>query len=614
MSTERTRTLAGFETLRTVASPSPSPFHGWGDEFQTEPVQQSGHAQPVGDSASTGSQSGAAAAAPPPPPLYRQPGVPLRNVFNQHCGPPQADRPNVFGNQQMFHGQPANQQQQIQFPPNFGFGAQAPQHGAGQQLYGGQQLQHGGLQQQYPAYNQFQHGGVGAGPANPDPGRRAQPGPTQATASVATLRGWFPLLTNMPDEMLVATDLATLIALHKSLQPIVQQGSSDPMSVASQAAEMWAAAAAKISGSLHKPEEDPAIMMAKTLESLRSNPVAVAAGLDDRCTILHPARFLGGAVSAKALWRAAREVIGLNGVPPLSNYDMTCMGLGGCVTMRGWKEMANPGSPHNTLKLYSSSNMSSSTGATKRLSLADGSQAVNIGENLKEVTDLAELRLAVRTMCRAAQLILPWNMAYNAIDGFLHSSNYGMAELNGRANRATILTEFINYVLGLNAAAWIQKEDFLTSGEIKNIWGEWFGSRPASMLRVADQESGSTSSSGGGQGAANSGGGGSGRGRGRGRGGGAGGGGRQNNGGGGPPAPQSFTTPPPAPGQAGQGGSGGAQQNQMLCRRWNYGNCPNTAATCALPSGTRLYHRCDHVNPTTGAVCNKANHPRVNHR
>ncbi len=53
---------------------------------------------------------------------------------------------------------------------------------------------------------------------------------------------------------------------------------------------MWAAAAARISGS----DEDPAIMMAKTLESLHSNPVAVAAGLDDRCTILHPAHFLGG--------------------------------------------------------------------------------------------------------------------------------------------------------------------------------------------------------------------------------------------------------------------------------------------------------------------------------
>jgi hypothetical protein len=98
----------------------------------------------------------------------------------------------------------------------------------------------------------------------------------------------------MPDEMLVAIDLATLIALQKSLQPTVQQGSADPMSVASEAADMWAAAAARISGSLQKLDEDPAIMMVKTLESLRSNLVAVAAGLDDRCTILHPARFLGG--------------------------------------------------------------------------------------------------------------------------------------------------------------------------------------------------------------------------------------------------------------------------------------------------------------------------------
>jgi hypothetical protein len=48
---------------------------------------------------------------------------------------------------------------------------------------------------------------------------------------------------------------------------------------------------------------------------------------------------------------------------------------------------------------------------------------------------------------------MPWNMAYNAIDGFLHNSNYAFAELTGRSNRAAILTDFVNYILGLNAAA-----------------------------------------------------------------------------------------------------------------------------------------------------------------
>jgi hypothetical protein len=86
---------------------------------------------------------------------------------------------------------------------------------------------------------------------------------------------------------------------------------------------------------------------------------------------------------------------------------------------------------------------------------------------MREVYVKNEFKLAVRAMRRAAQLILPWNMAFNAIDGFLRTYNYGNAELSGRSNRAQILTYFVNYILGLNAAAWVQKEDFLTSGEVK---------------------------------------------------------------------------------------------------------------------------------------------------
>ncbi len=60
------------------------------------------------------------------------------------------------------------------------------------------------------------------------------------------------------------------------------------------------------------------------------------AGRDYRGQILHPPRFLGGvACAAKKLWREAREIIPLEGYPPLSNYDLSSIGLGGCVTMRG---------------------------------------------------------------------------------------------------------------------------------------------------------------------------------------------------------------------------------------------------------------------------------------
>jgi len=58
--------------------------------------------------------------------------------------------------------------------------------------------------------------------------------------------------------------------------------------------------------------------------------------------------------------------------------------------------MHNPSSVHNTLKLYSSSNMGSCTGATSRLTLADNDNTVSISDNTREVSDLNELKLAVR--------------------------------------------------------------------------------------------------------------------------------------------------------------------------------------------------------------------------
>jgi len=135
----------------------------------------------------------------------------------------------------------------------------------------------------------------------------------------------------MPDEMLIATDLNTLMALNRSLGP-PSQAASDPMA---QAAEVWAAS--KLSGSVQRQEDEPCIAMAKNLEALRFNPILVTAGTDDRSGILRPAHFFGSAVcSAKKMWRAVREVIGMDGIPPLSSYNLSAIGLGGCVTMRGF--------------------------------------------------------------------------------------------------------------------------------------------------------------------------------------------------------------------------------------------------------------------------------------
>jgi hypothetical protein len=61
-------------------------------------------------------------------------------------------------------------------------------------------------------------------------------------------------------------------------------------------AAMAAAAAAHFAQSAQTAQRnnDPAIKMARALEQLQKNPVNVAAGPDNRITILHIARFLPG--------------------------------------------------------------------------------------------------------------------------------------------------------------------------------------------------------------------------------------------------------------------------------------------------------------------------------
>jgi hypothetical protein len=51
---------------------------------------------------------------------------------------------------------------------------------------------------------------------------------------------------------------------------------------------------------------------------------------------------------------------------------------------------------------------------------------------------------------------------------------------------------------------------------------------------------------------------------------------------------------------------------RILCLHFNYGDCPNLPATCALPSGTRLYYRCDALM-ANGTLCNYVGHPRIHH-
>jgi hypothetical protein len=251
---------------------------------------------------------------------------------------------------------------------------------------------------------------------------------------------------------------------------------------------------------------------------------------------------------------------------------MAATGLGGCVTTRGWVELHNPASTNISLKLFSSANIGGATSATKRLTLADGDGVINVGENLKEVSDMETFKHAIRSMCRAAQFVMPWNFSFAAIDGFLNSSNYCAADLSGRPDRAPILVDFINYILGLNAAAWQQKEPFHTSGDIKTQWSEWFGSQPAALLKTAAEDNTFQGGKGG----------------------------REGFQGGKTAFNQGQAAQPLGGGPKRNGANlsaqGGGGLNILVCKRYNNNICPNHYSNCFLANGKKLYHVCDVTN------------------
>jgi len=141
--------------------------------------------------------------------------------------------------------------------------------------------------------------------------------------------------------------------------------------------------------------------MAKALEELRQNPVQIPAGVDDRAAVMHAARFLGGPTcSLQHQWLIAREIHGLDGVTPLAGYDTDALGISGCVTSRGWLEIHNPANPHLRLKYFSSSNVGSTAVSSRRLTLAEGENSVDINESFRDLAHMEDLKTSVHTLMK----------------------------------------------------------------------------------------------------------------------------------------------------------------------------------------------------------------------
>jgi hypothetical protein len=330
----------------------------------------------------------------------------------------------------------------------------------------------------------------------------------------------------------------------------------------------------------------------------------------------------------------ARKVIGLEGLTPLANYDLACIGLSGSVTLKGCIEAHNPGSQNLCLKQFSPENLSTTAGAARKFTLADDDGAISVGEHMKEITEMNTLQHAMRALCGLTRIIMPWNFSFEAIHGFLFATNFGLPELKDDPLRVQKLVRFINYVLGVNAAAWQREETFLTCGALKQEFGTWLQCQasnafvPAVATPSPQPSSNFYKQNNRGRGGRGGGGFRGGRdGYSRGRGGfqyNGGRGGQQHGGGGGSQYSGGGGFQYGGGAKSGGGGSAGSLYSSLasgywtpsgyviLCKKFNIGQCKNPANNCHLPTGATANHFCA-ITKANGEIC-KEQHPAIDHK
>ena len=296
-----------------------------------------------------------------------------------------------------------------------------------------------------------------------------------------------------------------------------------------------------------------------------SHPKSITAGLDDRCHILHMARFLPGAVcSTGRMYIAARKILGLTGAVPLGNYDMASLGLGGQTTAKGWVEIANPSSTKMSVRSFNINNCGLKS---------SGSSGKDTKED-REFLEVSEFTVALRTIRTAMHLVHPWNMSLVALENYLLANKMCADDIGGLDRQAAILTRFTDYVLSENAAGWRDESSFLDYGQLKNTWSAFFSALPQSQLAKGKPER------------------------------------REHQG--------TAGTSRSNPGQPNRRSTAGPQNQRWtlpyieVCYKWNRGLCTKTAAQCTTGNGRSLKHCCDErTDPNDLSKYCGQNHKRV---
>ena len=294
--------------------------------------------------------------------------------------------------------------------------------------------------------------------------------------------------------------------------------------------------------------------LAANRDSLGNTVIQVQAGVDNRLTKIHPARFLPGmGCSAVKMWEEARKALGNEGHAAIGTYDMKSVGLAGYVTPQGWGAIHDPGNSNISLRMFSINNCG------RKIQGKVGDQE----DNLYDVVEIGEYKVALRVLREAMGFVHPWNKSVAALEGFMLMTNFCAKDLEGLDRQAILLTQFTDYVLRENSNRWRGLESFMGIDELKGAWESFFGARPQSMLSKGRAPSNKNSSqwagSHGGQG-------------------------------------QGQQLQRQQAGASGSGVRGKIHPSlfyEDICVMWNVGRCTKAPGTCQTSSGKPLRHICN---------------------
>jgi len=304
--------------------------------------------------------------------------------------------------------------------------------------------------------------------------------------------------------------------------------------------------------------------LAQNLDYVKTHPVKVEAGEDNRSDKLHKARFLGGHLCPHAdAWLKGRAVLGLQGLDPVSRYDTEGLGLSGHINNALWAALSNPGSKELSIRMASPEALKAARGTEDRSSELPK----------KDFDNLPDFVLALGSLRAGLQCIHPWNMSLTILELFFMSVNYGETELPDLPTRLQFLTEFTDDVIQCNAEAWDDAKPLLLAPDLSARWM----SRLLVRKGTAAGPPPTTAKKGGVSG-------------------------QKGRGGGTKLGRSSGSTKLPVP--------------DDVCRRYNEKRCPTTGTTCIATwdPAARLRHVCAHRDPATNAYNCLKPHPLPDHK